>query len=72
MDYISAKEAAENWGISRRRVRLLCGQGRVGGAFQTGRVWVIPQNAGKPDDARIVTGRYRKRAENGGEESGSR
>lgn len=62
MPYISAKEAAEKWGISRRRVQLLCGQGRIDGAFQIGRVWVIPQNAEKPKDARIVSGRYCKSA----------
>jgi len=39
MSYISAKKAAEKWGISRRRVQLLCGQGRIDGAFQIGRVW---------------------------------
>lgn len=60
MAYISAKETAEKWGISRRRVQLLCGQGRIDGAFQIGKVWVIPQNAEKPKDERIVTGRYCK------------
>lgn len=33
MDYITAKEAAEKWGISQRRVQLLCEQGRVAGGF---------------------------------------
>lgn len=72
MAYISAKEAAEKWGISRRRVQLLCGQGRIDGAFQIGRVWVIPRNAAKPKDERIITGRYCKNVENNGEKSGLR
>ncbi|NLA98591.1 MAG: cell filamentation protein Fic, partial [Spirochaetales bacterium] len=29
--YISAKEAAKKWGISERRVRILCSEGRVDG-----------------------------------------
>ena len=69
MPYIAAKEAAEKWGISRRRVQLLCGQGRIDGVFQIGKVWVIPQNAEKPKDARIVTGKYRKSTRNSSDES---
>ena len=69
MAYISAKEAAGKWGISRRSVQLLCEQGRIDGAFQIGRVWVIPQIAEKPKDARIVTGRYCKSAKNNTDES---
>ena len=60
MTYISAKEVAGKWGISRLRVQLLCGQVRIDGAFQVGKVWVIPHNAEKPKDARIITGKYCK------------
>jgi hypothetical protein len=69
MAYISAKEAAGKWSISRRRVQLLCGQGRIDGAFQIGKVWVIPQNAEKPKDARIVTGKYCRSSRNNSDKS---
>ena len=48
MDYITAKEAAEKWGISQRRVQLLCEQGRVAGAVRLGWAWAIPKEADKP------------------------
>jgi len=52
MDYITAKEAAEKWGISQRRVQLLCEQRRVAGAVRLGWAWAIPKEADKPADAR--------------------
>lgn len=50
--YISAKGAAEKWGISDRRVRILCAEGKIPGAFQQGRGWKIPIDAVKPIDSR--------------------
>ena len=50
--YITVKQAAEKWNISERRVRVLCGEGKIRGAFQEGRGWKIPQEASKPADAR--------------------
>lgn len=52
MDYISVKQAAEKWGISERRVQVLCGEGRVKGVFKLGNSWAIPKDAEKPSDAR--------------------
>ncbi|MBA1336581.1 MAG: hypothetical protein HPY66_3016 [Firmicutes bacterium] len=60
MKYITPKEAAEKWGISQRRVHLLCGQGRIEGAERHGGIWLIPAEAEKPKDARIKTGIYIK------------
>lgn len=48
MRYISAKEAAGKWGVSERSVRNFCAEGRVEGAFLTGKTWNIPENADKP------------------------
>ena len=48
MRYLSAKEAAEKWGISERSVRNYCASGRVDGAFLTGKTWNIPETAEKP------------------------
>jgi len=52
MDYISAKEAAEKWGISKRRVQKLCEEGRIEGVTKVGLVWAIPLSAEKPEDNR--------------------
>jgi hypothetical protein len=52
MDYLTAKQAAEKWNISLRRVQVLCSQGRVKGAVRLGWAWAIPKNAEKPEDAR--------------------
>jgi len=49
---ITTKEAAVKWGISDRRVRVLCAEGRISGAIQQGRSYVIPEGALKPADGR--------------------
>ena len=48
MGYISVKEAGEKWGITERVVRQYCADGRVPGAFMTGKTWNIPDQAEKP------------------------
>ena len=58
LSYISAKEAAEKWNISQRRVAILCSEERIGGAMMVGNMWIIPANAEKPIDKRTV--RYEK------------
>lgn len=60
-NYISLSEAAEKWGISSRRLRTLCDEGRIPGAGKLGRNWAIPIDADKPKDARIRTGKYIKK-----------
>ncbi|MGI6766276.1 MAG: Fic family protein [Lentihominibacter sp.] len=50
--YITVKSASKKWGISDRRVRILCAEGKVPGAFQEGRGWKIPSDAVKPADGR--------------------
>lgn len=52
MDFISVQQAAEKWGISDRRVRLLCEKGRVDGVQKKGRSYLIPADANKPADGR--------------------
>lgn len=49
MQYLSVAETAEKWNISERSVRNYCAQGRVHGAFLTGKTWSIPENAEKPE-----------------------
>lgn len=50
--YLTVAETAKKWGISERRVRLLCSEGRIPGALRQGRGWRIPSEAVKPLDAR--------------------
>lgn len=56
MDFISVKQAAEQWGLSDRRVRVLCEQGKIDGVTKQGRSWLIPADAIKPVDGRTVRG----------------
>ena len=58
MEYISAREAADKWGISQRRVAVLCSEQRIAEATMVGNMWIIPANAQKPTDARHL--RYSK------------
>ena len=58
LSYISAKEAAEKWNISQRRVATLCAEERINGAMMVGNMWIIPANAEKPADKR--TEHYKK------------
>ena len=58
MKYLSIAQTAERWGISTRRIQILCGEGRVPGAIRIGTVWGIPEDAEKPADARIKNGKY--------------
>lgn len=60
MKYFSVTQTAQRWGISTRRIQILCGQGRVPGAIRVGKFWVIPDDEPKPADARIKSGKYIK------------
>lgn len=53
MNYIKASVAAEKWGISPRRVRMLCAEGKIPGAIQKGKLYMIPEDAPKPADGRV-------------------
>ena len=58
MQFISAAEAAEKWGVSIKRVQVLCKEKRIAGLERIGRAWLIPKDAKKPTDARIKSGKY--------------
>lgn len=58
LSFISAKEAAEKWNISQRRVSMLCSENRIDGAMMVGNMWIIPSTAKKPVDKRTI--RYEK------------
>ena len=63
MEYMSISQAAEKWGISPRRIQVLCKQERIPGASRMGYVWAIPVDAEKPKDGRVRSGRYVKKVE---------
>lgn len=58
--YLKIKEVAERWELSERRVNTLCLQGRIPGAIKFGTTWAIPEDAEKPKDNRITSGKYIK------------
>lgn len=62
-DYMTAKEAAERWGLSERRVTALCREERIYGSKKQGRSWVIPEDSEKPSDNRVKTGNYIQKEE---------
>lgn len=53
MEYIRASKAAEKWGISPRRVRILCAEGKIEGVIRKGNLYMIPADAQKPADGRF-------------------
>ena len=50
---LTVKQASEKWNISDRRVRVLCENGQIDGAYRIGKIWYIPDNSEKPADGRI-------------------
>ena len=60
MEYLSIRQTAEKWGLSKRRIQVLCSEDRIPGAMKIDSSWVIPADAEKPADARIKSGKYIK------------
>ena len=60
MGYLSIKQTAEKWNISVRWINDLCKAGRIPGVTKIGSFWAIPEDAEKPKDARVKSGRYIK------------
>ncbi len=58
--YKKTSVVAKEWGISERRLNILCKEGRIKGAEKFGNMWAIPSNAVKPKDERIKSGKYIK------------
>ena len=52
MEYIKVSLAAKKWGISPRRVRIMCQEGRIPGVIRVGKLYLIPYDAEKPQDGR--------------------
>lgn len=58
MDILTIKEASLMWGISIRRITVLCNEGRIAGAKKIAGAWLLPKDAQKPADARVKSGKY--------------
>ena len=61
MEYLTSPEMAEKWGLSSRRVSLLCAQDRIEGAIKKGKTWLIPSDTQKPADARYRDNKIQNR-----------
>ena len=61
--YLKISEISEKWGIKERRINTLCLEGRIEGVIKFGNTWAIPEDAKKPKDERIKTGKYIKNKE---------
>ena len=57
--YLTIKEISKKWGLTRRQVQKMCAEGKIPGASKFGINWAIPENAEKPKDKRIKTGKYK-------------
>lgn len=53
MEYLTTTEMSEKWNISSRRIGVLCTEGRIDGVIKKGKMWLIPDSAVKPIDARM-------------------
>jgi len=58
MEYLTATELSKLWNISTRRIGVLCTEGRVEGAVKKGKMWLIPETAQKPADARYKKNKH--------------
>ena len=54
MKYMDVATASEKWGITGRRIRFLCNDGRIDGAVRNGWTWQIPEDTPKPGDGRVL------------------
>jgi hypothetical protein len=54
MEYITAAEAAEKWGVALRQVQRLLNENRIQGAKKYHRSWLVPEDAARPSDSRKV------------------
>ena len=52
MFYMDVKTAADRWKLTERRITTLCRNSRIPGAKKEGGLWLIPENAEKPEDGR--------------------
>ncbi len=57
--YKTANEIAQKWTVSSRWIRTMCSSGKIDGAVKFGNEWAILEDATRPDDGRITSGKYK-------------
>ncbi|MCR4648881.1 MAG: ATP-binding protein [Lachnospiraceae bacterium] len=57
---MTCREKAEEWGITIRAVNQFCKSGKIPGAIKNGKSWSIPDDAARPADGRVSSGKYIK------------
>ena len=57
----TCKQIAAEWNIAERTVNEFCKSGKIPGAVKVGRAWQIPDDAARPVDGRVSSGKYSKK-----------
>jgi excisionase family DNA binding protein len=60
MDLMTTKEAAEQLGVTVRRVQSLCEKGLIDGEGKLGDIWVLPKDAQKPMGGRTKAAKFKQ------------
>lgn len=60
----TCKEMALIWNVTERSVTKFCNEGKIPGVKKVGKSWVIPDDAKKPVDGRVSSGKYVKKRDN--------
>ncbi len=58
----TCKEMASIWNVTERTVATFCKTGKIPGAIKVGKSWQIPDDAEKPADGRVSSGKYVRKA----------
>ncbi len=61
-DYKTIRQVADEWGVTVRRVQMLCNDGKIPGAIKYGKSWILPTDVERPFDKRSMKGRKRNGA----------
>lgn len=61
----TCREMARKWDLSERAVAKMCKNGRIPGAVKAGKSWQIPEDALRPADGRVSSGKYIKSSSRG-------
>jgi hypothetical protein len=64
LEWITAQQAADKWGITVRRVQALCNNSQINGVVRLGKAWLIPKDAPKPPDGRFKKSEVDRQDEN--------
>ena len=61
MELMTVAEAANEWGLTKRRVQAMCETGRIQAAKRLGNMWVFPKDTPRPIDGRTKTAKELKK-----------